>query len=589
MKQLPFRFLLIDQGGYQGVLKVSYILNSNQLLILFELYDLKEKLITSLLNSFNVNPLCQSVFNNLGITLRKRNFFGLGVAEDLLIQLDEAKCNKKYTEIVFPDFRLYLCLKNIYRLHSFIYQYLYSYDILDNIYKQQPELKLEQVKTNQTNTDIQVYNENIIDDNADNINSKSKTNQTDTGIITETDIGKLLHDILSLAPSNITRYFVIKNIIIGNNCSYKENPISINNNNLVISTYPLLRTNMLTPKIISSDINHIINSIICEREELTDLVKQCLLQICYISKLNNLNDNHFILIQILQFIIMIYILYREQPFVLNKYNSEGIYNIGKFINSISNLAIGYMLKENKNLTPYNSIIFNGASEINFHDAEYQVDVAKINEAIEKYKYQLSIDKQTYLDHVSTFVNNSDIVDNSNCQLKDIITKDDFYKYNIKESCILNINQLLLDNTFDDSLLAYKLNNGFITNDCYHTFRLSESGQLSNENSNILKELDPIISLNATRINTILSQLTSISKVIDPLSTLHILHKYILPAFYKSSEIISFDILLFILYRICVPYLYKTHNINGFIDYFHGQPLGIDCAIDTKLNNYKQFR
>ena len=46
---------------------------------------------------------------------------------------------------------------------------------------------------------------------------------------------------------------------------------------------------------------------------------------------------------------------------------------------------------------------------------------------------------------------------------------------------------------------------------------------------------------------------------------------IIPEFDK----VSLNTLLYILYRIVIPYLYDIESINIFVDYFHGDSPGID--------------
>ena len=127
----------------------------------------------------------------------------------------------------------------------------------------------------------------------------------------------------------------------------------------------ILQTNALSAKVIANDVEHILNSLEYQREESSEIVKQCLKQICYIVQLDadKRESEHYTLVQSLQFIIFVYVLNSKQPSILNKYLNEGIYDIGTFINWITNLSIDYLISETLIDIPYKKIIFSGPTKI----------------------------------------------------------------------------------------------------------------------------------------------------------------------------------------------------------------------------------
>lgn len=571
--ELPYRFLLIQQGTYLGVLKISYINDANKLLILLELYDLKQQLIQSLKDSFHANPLCESVFESLGKSLRKRNIFGMGFAEDLVSQIDQLDFSQPQILIKFPDFNLWLDKKNIYRLRYFLIQYLSSYDILSKLYinieyHNKQELNTVTVEQNQQKIpESQVQNNKVLEHN---------------NLIIENDISQLLSDILSLTKSNILKYYIIKLIIDYNQYN---NIITQSNNELIIETTPLLQTNNLSSKTIANDIEYILNSLAYQREESSEIVKQCIKQICYIIQLNKTESEYYTLIRILQFIIFIYVLNSKQPAVLNKYLNEGIYNIGEFINWVTNLSIDYLIVESLIDVPYKKIQFKGPTKVDLiiDDNTKIRDIEKIDVAIEKYKYQLDIDKESYLKHVSLFIDKSDNIKDQ--AIRGFLIGDEKH-CNLTQSTVLSI-PYLLTNKHINPLLHYQLldskeEHKYITKEYCDVIRLANNQQLNDDNIKILKEINNTIALNATRINNIMITLAKIKTKTSPMNTISLIHNYIFPEFYNNGIKTSFETLLFILYRIIIPYLYDMYNINEFIDYFTGNSIAIEGTQNPKI-------
>lgn len=588
---LPYRILLIQHEGYNGLLKISLINQFNKLLVQFELYDLRVQLIQSMADTFKNNPLCDDVFNSIGKVLRKTNFFGLGMAEDMMDRLNpylSATSPLSY-EIQFPDFRLFLTRQNIYRLHSFMHQYLYSYDILTSMYLIPESVNTD--KSNLNSTDIQDYEiSSKVDKLKVNDNEEvENTNEKKAEIIVSSGdkiIDPLLNDTFNLVPSNITKYFIIKSII-ENNFEY-DDAIQIDNDQLVLKLQPLIMTNSSTPKSISRDLEYITSSFSYEKEEVTEQVKQCICQINYIVGLDNITNDYLVIIQTLQFIVFIYILSIKQQFITDRYLKYGIYDIGDFINWIFNITSEHLIKSGDIQTQFKLIKFDGQTKFELGKADSERNISKIDEAIEKYKFQLEFDKEAYLEQIKRHISGDVVHEKDNSNIADTIVDNNFY---IHEKRLLNIKKIIEDTTSEifeankknhNLLINYYLwsnntsdssNRRIISEDYERVSRLLSNDYLNDDNVHLLQNINPIISANATRIENILTNIKRQKNKIEPISTLYLLHHFIVPEF----DNVSLSTLLYVLYRIVIPYLYDQEGISEFIDYFHGNSPGMELC------------
>jgi hypothetical protein len=373
-----------------------------------------------------------------------------------------------------------------------------------------------------------------------------------------------MFDICSIAPSNMCIYYAIK--LISELKLENTTPVVIvKSDELKISVPKLLTSQSKSPKVVINDIGNILESISKKytKTELQARIKACAKYICTIANTNPFIVDHFILLSVLQFMITIYVLKKGVTPKVQKYLKSGVYNFGEFINYISNITLKHLIKTNElNNTNLAKVTFTDPIET---ESNNKLSFDYLDAAIKKYKDQIDIDVESYLTHISLAETNpADDKDSNNQNINTFF---------LRKPNFVDLTQKIDTEFFNSEqnpnwyFTYQKYQDNVITKDYGDVKKLGSLKKLNNEDVKLLKDINPIIATNANNIYKLICTLFKV-EFIEPISTLTLLHQYVLPAFSN----LSFSSQLFLLYKIVIPYLYDKKNITAVIDHFFGETL-----------------
>lgn len=549
--KLPTRIFYISSGSNPLLLQFS-ILPINGILLLnyslYQLYNESPEFFARVEKEFFDNPENQEVFDRLSKKLINSNKLALNEIYNLYIYLQGVLNN-----IVRQDLsvRVGLIFENkTLELSILPFQVMSIYNFAGNLGQNYESWKLsiyqilQQEAALAATTNVTVKAEPVI-------------NIPKTQDLAEVDNSQILNDVIHLAPSNLTIYYLSRILKSINNNLKITTTNNIGNQLYLIKLQPLYNLNLT--KYNELIILNQIESITISNEEIISKSKQLFKSLNIIVQNNSYNNNiHniYIIIYIL-FLYSIKINY-ESTALSMQYNIRGgfEYIVNKLLTTLCQ-----MFKLNYNI----QIEFD-----NSYSKGFELKSDEFDQIIKKHLYLSTIDKETFI--------NSIIKDLSEIKIVNKIP----LKLNIETSfltagSLLNIDKILQNNLnippFESSLLNYKLlttNNIdelFITKPYHDLYKLYSTNipPLDNNLHNLIKlYYQPLITIlnnisnNKNNLNSILS--------LNNVSTLYLINNVIEPNIPNKVNN-SYDI-LFILYQIIIPHLFHKYKLDNYIDYFH---------------------
>ena len=568
---LPFKVFLINHEIFKGLLKLDTIIYCNNILLTFEIHIFKSNLTNLIIETFQAGVENREFLKALPIEKIFETQLTLQQAEALfqyLMNIYQKNINNnKLIQIGFKNIKLFLSITQIFSILVFIQGFIQNYvtlkthiALLNEQENQKNELK--NIKTNILESSQIIKNENI-ESNIELDETVSKIIIKDE-LIDENDT-LFLNDVIKLSPNNIITYFIYKQIydIVYTKKIDICTKIIDQSQNININIQPLVNFEYL--QLTETGIINFTNLLTTfnfTQDEYFSKIKNLIKGLYYlIEKYNDIN-NFNISIKCIQFLIFIYTL---------KYDEKQIIGIINYSQKISNVFISYItnnvIKNIVNSVPE----FRGKNFINFiHSKKYDVkeidNLKNIEQLIAKESYMINIDKYLFIQHIiNDFTKNKSENENKNK-----------YKLILNSGYILNINELINKENITNRYLNYKIikskekqfeQNIIITDEYYKILKISVSFSLFQDVLKVGSESDLIISKLYTSIENILKQISSIDNTSFLSSTLNILFNIIKPNLNQSNNI-NIHTELFILYRICIPFIYDIFKISLFKDYFY---------------------
>jgi len=535
---------------------------------------------------------------------------------------DEIK-NEVYICVQFPLLKTYLTYDQLLGVSSFLNQFISSYDVIKislmNNKKSTTEnpVKIEGEKNNndferQSSDNVDFANTDIMQ--LLGLSEPGHKIKTDAEAI-ETTIGrKLIRETLSIIKDNpILVLFVCK--LIHNELEtgiytpkleelveYKETEEGKLFN---FKFDPLLGNNSIFSKPHTEELIGVLDTLNKYAPEeiigkLHLLVKYFKYVIEKYIKNKELEEQevafHIILpLKIIQFLLFCFSF---------KYSSKLTYGhikpekIGDFINYLSTKAIDF-IGHKHGLIFDEKIIFNNPRKPLTDTYEYP---DCLYEAFDKYEYLLTVDKDAFVNYVFNDIslNLTQIETNEQTKVscacsidKVLLTLPLNNKKIINIPTILKQNEEIPFSKLPNSYISYKNlkkdkefytkynyvltqsiydNSTIITKEYFDILKLlnlpsttSSTFLLQSEEEN--KNINPIILRYADVItNSIFHELTLDDFYNTPVSTLYLISQFILPNIPNTD--FTIEVLLFILYRVVIPYIVDMFKVREVIDYFH---------------------
>ena len=538
--KLPTRIFYIDTNGLNPlILRFSIIPINNTLLLNYELYQLmneSKEYFVKIEKEFFDNPEEENLLNRLNKKLLNSNKLGISeihnfhlylqnklntiTRQDLSVQINLI-FNDKLSNISLMPFQ-------VFSLSTFILGFGTNYEL----YK----LKIFEIleKEKAANTEIIV---------------KEELKQEKAPLNIETQQPVILNEVINLASSNLTIYYLTK--ILN---SVTDNLTITNKDNVyLINLEPLY--NLCMTKQNELLIYNQLLEINLPKEEIVNKTKQLFkaLNMIVIDSNNHKDNIHNVYIIIyLLFLYGVKLSYEIAALNLN-YSMKGGF---EFVLNKTLTNLSQLYKLNYNI----QIEFNKNIKTNIG---YKLNSESFDIIIKKHSYLANLDKKAFVNAVLGDLSN----------LKDNIIKKS--KPAIKfltQGNLLNIDTSLaaqlINPSLETSLLNYRLmdtkdsTNRFITKHYFDLYILISLNIQPLDNS-----LHKIIRLYYNQLIEILNNLDN-SKMLDlgNISTLFLLDNFIEPIL--PAKVNDLYDQLFILYQIIIPHLYNKRKTTNFIDYFH---------------------
>lgn len=559
---LPCRFILINQQVFKGILGLETTPINNVLFLKVNIYQFKSVLTDAIIQSFETNSSNVNFIKILPIEIIASTELSLSICEQYCIyfqqMLQQIVPNDVLYTINIGQLTLYLNYYDIFKLTNFIYQFISTYEMcklhlfnLQHSSSQSIHSNVDHPVDSEIKEDV--FEIEIIDDN-NNVSNNTVENT-------------LLTDCFKLSPNNITSFYISKKISNILNHQYAEKVhFDINNTTITIHLTPLINQELIE---ISSDhfteIANIISSFNFTHEEYISKLRLLIRQLIFIiNERTPDNKIYFIPLKIIEFLILIYTIKLTPSSFINKISIDDKQNPMIFKQTIEyliNYAVKFVLLHHIDLTQlkYNEIIFKHYNNIEYITDDF--NSLEIKQLLSKELYLAEIDREHFINHVITKINN--ITSN-----KKITTK---YNLIFNKPKIIRIDDLInKENIVQSYWLDYQIldsqkqfsNHKIITNEYRQLLQLNNIPDLS---KTLLKDINPIITKYCHIINNqIFKELSSCDKV-NLISTLHLLIQFIRPYLHQDAPIKTE---LFILYRAVIPFLYDTFSVSDYYDYFH---------------------
>jgi len=537
----PVKILLINYSGYYFILKLKYIFVGTSLQIECNYYQITNlNLINIFENTVKDNPDNEQIIKTIPTSLLVNIFLSQHRALEIyyilnhLIQANSSNfdVNQLY-EVKIDTITSYLNIIQINILKSFFEPFCNNYEgikiSLQTIIQNSPK----EVKVLETNNEI--------------INQPT----AESTVLKPADyIEEIL---MNLSSSKIINRFIIK--CLEDNDSYYE---EIQNNNyttirltplikLGLTGFSILHFKNIAEMIELLDPQESFSKLMATSRDITAVIKD--------KEMSNYDKS--ISLQILTFLIFIYgIKLGSNKMLSNNISFEYPLNLKRYYGtSINNYFKKYIIsiKDKAPDVPYIQFEF-------VEDSSKLIEMNSLNVTIQKYRYLLNIDKESFIQNVF----NTDFRTNK----KETNVND---KLLFTEPKILCITKFIEDeNSESNYLLAYKnINSKYqghhvISEPYLHLLHIHYQSSLITLNQ---IKVHPVISKYCDiLLNRIYKSLTSDFREMLKYtnSTLVILEKYIRPFIKDESSKIE----LFLLYQVLIPMIYDLDQSKiEYIDYF----------------------
>lgn len=533
------KYIVSVVGAKPYITKYYIKLVDNTLRFYYDIYLLKNPGITSMVEGFDqtfrTNPESDNVFEKLPKEKKFSHSVSQLEAYNVITHLENiinnrGELNSEYLQINLPRATLYYEIDKVQLLHNFIKTFYDNYEMIKLSYEKPDASNLESDETSKINV-----KENI-----------------DTAEISSS----LFNEIIKQSPNNLVSFFIIKNLLRFENSNITNFKYDETNKSLYIQVNEFTNNYMLFYNDLITLINYNDNVDNKSKDEYNKLLK---------SKINNIikmtiyiyeNKEHLNTQELYLYLsFSLILIYIYGHWLAN--NSSGS-NIYKFSNNV--IKHVFDLKSSN----YSSILFFGLGEKQKQKEKNKegskLDISNINELSKKYQYLIDIDRQTFLKKII-----DDNTEFNNTELEKVNSN----KKNILDKLILNKPKLINLSNPPFEVLGYKKINNKISSNTFITKAYEDLHFIINSN-NILPnyEFDKNLpKLSDIIINKIIPKINKYNEMIklNP-NTLLIYEQFIEP--FLDSSIISIDEKLYLIYDICIPYLYDVYKVDKVLDYFH---------------------
>jgi len=553
---IPCRYILINQQQFKGVIGLEFEPINDVLELHIHVYQFKGQLTASIIQSFESNSSNQNFIKMLPIEMIASEKLSLNQAEQYFLyfsQLLQSVPNDMVNHTInIQTLTLYLPYQDIFRINNFINQFITTYEMVRMnlavlVQKQAAPAVAHQADDNneteiQNNEDIEVEVEDV--ENADEVT--------------------LLLECFKLSPNPLCSYYISKRISHILSKSQREKLcFDFEKTTVTIHLTPLINQELIEiSRDNHSDLIHILKSFDFNQEEYISKLRLLVRQLIYIvTNYSNDNKTYFITLKIIEFLIMAYAI-KLSPSSFLSSNSINVQSPAVFkqtVNSLVNYTVSYVLQHHVDTRTlkFDAVIFQHYNTVEYIDNNF--DPIEVKQILSKELYLAEIDKDHFLNQVIKKVD---------ARSKTIPANK--FKLVFNKPIIFKIEDLLDGVGVKHRYLQYSLvegqkqfvNHKILTQEYLQILQINNVPTIS---KTLLRNIHPILTKYAnTIINQIFKELSSCDKE-HAISTLHLLSHFIRPYLHEDCSI---QTEFFILYRIVVPYLYDTRNIDSFYDYFH---------------------
>jgi hypothetical protein len=538
---IPVKILLINYSGYYYILKLKYVFIGDSLQIECNYYQITNTNVVSIIeNTIKDNSDNEQILKSVPCSLLVNIFLsqhrGLETYYTLnhTIQANSSNfdVNQLYN-IKIDTISTYLNIIQINIIKTFLEPFCNNYE--------QIKISLQTLITNSPK-EVKVLESNEV------INQPT----AESSVLKPADyIEEIL---INLSSSKIINRFIIK-CLEDNETYYEEIP---NNNYITVKLTPLIKLGLTGFSILHFKNLAEIIDLLDPQDSYSKLMATCKDTIAIIKDKEITDYNKSISLQILTFLIFLYgVKLGTNKMLSNNVSFEYPLNLKRYYGqSINNYFKKYILSIKDKVVdiPYIQFEF-------IEDSSKIIEMNNLNVSIQKYRYLLNIDKESFLQNVFNF-------DFKNKETKETKVNNGLL---FTEPKILNIKKFIEDeNSESNYLLAYKnisskyQGHNIISEPYLHLLHIHYQSSL--------------ITLNQIKIHPVISKYCDIllSKIYKSLtsdfremlkytnSTLVILEKYIRPFIKDESSKIE----LFLLYQVLIPMIYDLdQSKTEYIDYF----------------------
>lgn len=534
-----FRKYIVSVVGAKPYITKFYIkLIDDTLRFYYDIYLLKNPGITSMVEGFDQtfrsNPESDNVFEKLPKEKKFSHNISQLEAYSIIEHLENIiknrnTINSEYIQVNLPRATLYYEIEKIQLLYNFIKNFYDNYEIIKLSYN-----KTENAIVEEDN------NKKLLNDSND-INKEELSSY-------------LFNEFTKHSPNNLITFFIIKNLLHFENANITNFKYDESNKNLYIQVNEFTDNYSLFYNDLITLINF--NNINNKKEEIQKILK---------SKINN----------IIKIIIYIYEhkdhLNQQELYLYLSFSLILIYIHGYILSGgtkslniyrFSNRVIEHIIELNS--SRYKNIKFFGlgAKQKAKVCGENKLNIDTINELSKKYQYLIDIDRKIFIKSI--------INDNEELEKNELSSIEE-NKKNLLNKLILSKPKLIDLDSIEtkNPPLRYKKINNKISSNVFITKAYEDLHFIINSN-NILPSYDfdkYLPKLSDLIINKIIPKITKYNEMIklNP-NTLLIYNEFIEP--FIDNNIISIDEKLYLIYDICIPYLYDVYKINKILDYFH---------------------
>jgi hypothetical protein len=538
---IPVKILLINYSGYYYILKLKYVFIGDSLQIECNYYQITNTNVVSIIeNTIKDNSDNEQILKSVPCSLLVNIFLsqhrGLETYYTLnhTIQANSSNfdVNQLYN-IKIDTISTYLNIIQINIIKTFLEPFCNNYE--------QIKISLQTLITNSPK-EVKVLESNEV------INQPT----AESSVLKPADyIEEIL---INLSSSKIINRFIIK-CLEDNETYYEEIPT---NNYITVKLTPLIKLGLTGFSILHFKNLAEIIELLDPQEAYSKLMATCKDTIAIIKDKEISDYNKSISLQILTFLIFLYgIKLGTNKMLSNNVSFEYPMNLKRhYGQSINNYFKKYILsiKDKAVDIPYIQFEF-------IEDSVKLIEMSNLNVSIQKYRYLLNIDKESFLQNVFNF-------DFKNKETKETKVSN---RLLFTEPKILNIKKFIEDENSESSyLLAYKnisskyQGHNIISEPYLHLLHIHYQSSLITLNQ---IKIHPVISKYCDiLLNKIYKSLTSDFREMLKYtnSTLVILEKYIRPFIKDESSKIE----LFLLYQVLIPMIYDLdQSKTEYIDYF----------------------